>query len=333
MGLSGFVKGVLQVLALTMVLLTWSSVGRLFEAVTTPKDSLQVFFGPPRTPSRIHIGEIYNATLDWASTISTRKTFINVSMEIGLRCAGGKDGGLTYHLDNWIVQSKAGTAHFDYHMTPKDLREDLEDALCYLNIDYTYHPNVIRSKGKQEVAPVRVTKDKAMSAVFKLTRAPRIPALPRANRTMPLSAMKAADRILALQLRVDQSDSTTAPDDAQTDQLPTAGVPIVAGDIVMREPLYKDIPYTAVSIWPEDDPNWTLDNGVSMYAVMKWAVIVGAILGALQTRIVKNSVKRVVYTFTNWWGTDIENPLAPRKTSRSRRRSFFRDHLPTHHVS
>ncbi|KND01834.1 uncharacterized protein SPPG_03623 [Spizellomyces punctatus DAOM BR117] len=298
----GLAKALLQVVALTAVLLTWSSIGRVTKALWLETDTLHVWFGPPKTPTEIHVGEVYNATIEWESVLRTRKTYLNVSMEVGLRCAGGKDGGVTHRIDNWIVQQKDGSVYVDYPMTPQDLRSDLTEALCYLNIDYVYMANNL-----VDPATRPLTKDKAMSAVFKLTRRKRVRPLPFANATV----LSNADRTLSLQLRVDESSRPR--------------------QLRLKQPLVKTYPYTAVSIWPEDDPEWTFDETVSMWALVRWIVFVGGCWAASKNERVVKGAAWVWDIVSSCWKADIEDPLAPRKVVRSRRRSFLlRDHLPVH---
>ncbi|KAI9101342.1 hypothetical protein DFS34DRAFT_614064 [Phlyctochytrium arcticum] len=299
------IRILLQVLALTVVLLTWSSVDRVFKALTTKPNSLHVWFGAPRTPSVIHVGEIYNATLEWEASLAARKSYLNVSMEVGLVCAGGKDGRVAYVFPDWIVHKKSGAMYFDYPMTHEDLRSDLREALCYLNINYIYAGHTPGSPSD----PSRL--DQAMSAVFRLTRAPRRVPLPIAE----TPALSSSDQTLSFQLRAD----------------PTPFLPTANRTVHLAEPLYKVYPYTAVSIWPEDDPEFSMASTISLLDHIPFFSILLTVLILSRIPTVRKWTARALDAFSGWFSADIEDPTVPKHATRSRRRSFLmREHLPVH---
>ncbi|KAI8818291.1 uncharacterized protein EV422DRAFT_177707, partial [Fimicolochytrium jonesii] len=318
-------KAILQVLALTAVLLTWSSVDRIFTAITAHDNSLHMWFGSPRTPKEIHAGEIYNATIEWSSTLATRKTYLNVSCDFSLVCAASGTPSTTYRIDNLLIKKKDGSAYIDYPVTPLDVDPALEVASCYFALEYTYWSNVPGTKKSAGPSLIRTT-DIAQSAVFKFVRAPRLLPLPLANSTV----LSAEDRKLSLQLRVDDftpavptSPATTSPPPPRTVQF--------------TPPLTPHYYYTAVSIWPEDDPDWTLyePHNVWELGMWGWCVVLGVVYYVVRvhprTAHVMPRVREAVgERIVGWWGNDFEDPLVPRKTVRSRRRSILRDHIPQH---
>ncbi|KAI8921063.1 hypothetical protein DFJ77DRAFT_538362 [Powellomyces hirtus] len=299
-------KAVLQVVALTAVLLTWSSVGRFFEAVTTKTNSLHVWFGPPTTPKEIHIGEIYNVTIEWTSKLATRKTYLNVSMDLGLVCSSGSESA-RYKVDPLVVQTRAGKVFLDFPLTSEDLRPDVQGSLCHLNLAYSYWANTA-TPGEAKL----IIEDNENSDVFKLVREPRLRPLPLANATI----LDPADRRLSWQLRVDEI-------------LSHAGTASVRS-LTFKYPEVRQYFYTAVSIWPEDDPEWSMDQSISLFTWLKWVLA----LTLLYTVRVNERARAIAGSpwrkLAGWWGNDIEDPLAPRKTVRSRRRSILRDHIPMH---
>ncbi|KAJ3297595.1 hypothetical protein HK104_000335 [Borealophlyctis nickersoniae] len=253
-------------------------------------------------------------------------------MELGLRCSNRRDGHISYVIENWIVQKKTGTLYVDYPMTHKDLNRAYDEGLCFLHLDYKYWPNT---------GNTTVVIDEAMSSVFKLSRKPRLIPLPLANAT----DLTPKERVLTLQLRNMSpeelhGESEEATEDEMVEDTEKAvgkeekGPAVVgkaaAGNraVTLRKPFVKEYAYTGVSLWPEDDPDWSIDEVVSPWTVMFW---VGAVVGVMVLRehwLVRRTTDRVTQAVYQWWTADIEDPLVPRKGAR--RRSIFRSNVPDH---
>ncbi|KAJ3020303.1 hypothetical protein HKX48_001013 [Thoreauomyces humboldtii] len=280
------VKSVLQVLALTAVLLTWSSVGRIFETLTTKTNSLHVWFGAPTAPKVIHVGEIYNLTIEWTAVLATRKTYLNTSVDLGLWCSGGNGVGPRYQFDKFLVQSKSGQVYVDYPLTAADLLPSASGALCHFTMLYSYQPNVL-APGAVDL----VLEDTTQSAVFKLIRAPRVGPLPLAD----ASFLEPADRRLSWQLRKNPdyaalSDGTLA--------LPTR--------LSLIEPRFRRHQYTAVSMWPEDDPEWVLEDALSLFDAWKWIIILFLVYAVRTSDQIRTFLGTPWRKLVSWWGNDIE---------------------------
>ncbi|KAJ3152696.1 hypothetical protein HDU86_005571 [Geranomyces michiganensis] len=186
------VKPILQVVALTMILLTWSSIGRVFEGLTAKSNSLLLWFGPPIPPKQIHVGEIYNLTIDYVASLATRKTFLNATITLVMSCSSGNPAdGSEYHFDNFLVNEKSGTRFVEFPMTEAELHPDAASSLCHLTLAYTYWPNMAL---KGMTTPIVPTSDEATSDVFKLVRAPRLRPLPLASAPV----LDPADRRLSM---------------------------------------------------------------------------------------------------------------------------------------
>ncbi|KAJ3047051.1 hypothetical protein HK097_000274 [Rhizophlyctis rosea] len=312
-----YIKTFLQLITLILVLATWSNVDKLFGAVKVRQNTFHVFFGPPVTPKQIHVGEVYNATLQWEANMRTRKTYLNVTMLMGLKCPGGRDSGKTWTIRDWIIQHKDGSLYFQYPITEEDLNPSYTEGLCYLNIDYTYHANTdIPTTSSSTSNPLYTTKkDRAMSAVFKITTAPRILPLPIYS---PANILPPAERILALQLRtmkkVVNEDGTWIY--AEEDSRPR-----------VERPLVRSYGYGIMSIWPEDDEEWVLDEAVRWGTIFAWVGVVAALWGVMKVERVRRVVDGIRDGIAGWFLQDIEDPLMPKRTGR--RRLFSRS-LPTH---
>ncbi|KAI8809655.1 hypothetical protein BJ742DRAFT_738204 [Cladochytrium replicatum] len=290
--------GLLQIAALALVLLAWSLFDRVLDAVQTKSDALHIWFGAPSTAKAIYVGEIVNMTLEYkGGGIQKRRNFYRVQMTIGLRCAGGKDGGLSVNAEETIVYNPKDEFFWDYNVTDADLAPEFNEALCSFNLLYTYSSNV---------SPAPRT-DKSMSSVFRLSRSARPEPLPRQNDLLvPL-----ADRFLALQIR----KAPMVPESQQIQKQVYKPQP----------PLQYVILPTDFSISPEDgdDPLWVRADDAPMEYTSLWIgigclLLVRVILVSVPVRSVMGNIGAA---FAKFWVRDIELAISAPADFRRRRGS------------
>ncbi|KAJ3025531.1 hypothetical protein HDV00_012653 [Rhizophlyctis rosea] len=216
----------------------------------------------------------------------------------GVKCPPGRDSGKTWTIRDWIVQNKDGTLFLSYPITDEDLNPAYNEGVCYLSIDYDYHANTDLALLPPNTPPP-TKKDLAMSSVFKLVGPlrPRYPPLPIYT---PGNALSPKDLALSLQLRemstVENKDGTWSYVEEETKPR-------------FEKPLVRSYGYGVMSIWPEDDEEWVLDEALRVGVLIWWGVCLAGVWGVWRMERVRRVVERGREKVGSWWLADIEDKM------------------------
>ncbi|KAJ3331723.1 hypothetical protein HDU76_002386 [Blyttiomyces sp. JEL0837] len=308
---------IVQVVSLGAVLLTWPAVDRLLEFGMSKHNELHVWFGAPKTPAIIHVGEILNTTIEWTAKIKSRSSYITLEMELGVRCSG-KDGNISYFSNPFIIDSKWGKTTWEYPMLEADLKPGLTDALCYLNLKYEFegHGN-FKSNLKK--------KDKTMSSVFKLSRGPRVTPLPQptgavlldparlalARQLRPMPVVKSADTTLQFAenqpyVRIDNAKEQAKLGKSGVLNVNPANQPPSDAKVEVHRAYDSPDLFRTLTIWLEDDRDLLVD--VMLFEKWKlWfgVAVIALVLAVLSNHGARKTVFKSIDAIDSWWNRDI----------------------------
>ncbi|KAJ3083877.1 hypothetical protein HK102_000843 [Quaeritorhiza haematococci] len=177
-----------QILSLAAVLLLWVVIDPILDYLTSPSTYVSITF--PRgsaydVPSVVHVGEILNVTMHWKARSrrldyakGERSEGIVASMNISLVCGSTSSPPHTT-TQTLHIPSTLFFAHFPIQSSHIPL--SAPESLCYLQLNYNYYLNVSKltpqSTSTTSVEPR--SKAQVLSSLFKVSRSPREPPLPR----------------------------------------------------------------------------------------------------------------------------------------------------------
>ncbi|KAI9209279.1 uncharacterized protein BJ171DRAFT_486012 [Polychytrium aggregatum] len=328
-------KSILQVLLLAGILLSWATFDYISKALMRGKNTLRMSFGSEKMPKSVHVGEVFNVTLEYTATVGTTSSYINTTVHMALRCAGNKDGGITFHSEPFIINTKHGVLFFEYPITEADLRPDLGSALCYMSMSFDY----ASTDQSLDSRTPRIYSFDHMSSLFKVSRAERKFKIPKkAKKVVTLGAKTASTSSTA---SAASTVSVASPASAKAPQIVTTVISEVVHESVevqipeIDEALrlwlrkipsgYATDPKTPVVLKVsefavEHPDNWVLDTGSHLSLSTVAMIIVGfyALRFLLKLSKVQRFLGKLSALFFDWLHQDIQASIAPPKRPNQR---------------
>ncbi|KAJ3408336.1 hypothetical protein HDV05_005049 [Chytridiales sp. JEL 0842] len=245
-------------------------------------------------PPVIHVGEIFNMTMEWTAKVKARQAGVVTWIEMGV---------------NVLL--------LEYPMLNADLKPEYQDALCAVVLNYF---TLKRNPPKPDL----VKKDKLVTGTFKLKREPRLTPLPNpyapnmskrkrniAWRIKPIRSPESYGPTMAeLEDGIVEDAATTGMKTFNTTQ-PYVGAALPPTTTTKVEPTiwpyYRKRKHVNIALQPMHDPEFTHDAAL-LQSWMDYLELCVAltILGLL---LFRRAVARNMEAWTKWFFKDIDSSV------------------------